>query len=492
MKDVSSNICKYNIRYVIINNKKLILADPLNYFFMKILFTLILSGMICQNISSQILKFAVIGDYGKAGANELNVSNLVKSWNPQFVITLGDNNYELGEDSTIDQNIGQYYHEFIYPYYGTYGSGDTVNRFFPSMGNHDWYTDSASAFLSYFTLPGNERYYDFVKGNIHFFSIDSDVNEPDGIDSSSVQANWLKNALYNSASEFKIVYFHHAPYSSSSSHGSNPVLQWPFKKWGASVVMAGHDHTYERLFIDSITYIVNGLGGKSIYAFGTPVAGSQVRYNNNYGAMKVNSYNDSLVCEFFSVSGNRRDYFRILPADRKLNLTAVVEGLFNEKTNITFKDTIRVYLRNSVSPYTAIDSSVAYSDSLGKCNFIFNNAENVSEYFIVVNQRNSIETWSSSATSFHVNCLNYDFTFDSTSAYGSNLIKKGTKFCIFSGDINKDGVVDATDSGITDNAAAVFLTGYTATDLNGDEITDASDLSIVENNSFKFITAIHP
>ena len=31
-------------------------------------------------------QFAIIGDYGKAGTNELNVSNLVKSWNPEFII----------------------------------------------------------------------------------------------------------------------------------------------------------------------------------------------------------------------------------------------------------------------------------------------------------------------------------------------------------------------------------------------------------------------
>ena len=55
-------------------------------------------------------------DYGKAGTtNELNVSNLVKA-GIEFVITVGDNNYELGEQSTIDANIGQYY-RFIFPLY---------------------------------------------------------------------------------------------------------------------------------------------------------------------------------------------------------------------------------------------------------------------------------------------------------------------------------------------------------------------------------------
>src|SRR5262245_221000 len=89
------------------------------------------------------IRFAVIGDYGYAGQPELDVANLVKSWNPDLVITLGDNNYELGAASTIDQNIGQYYHQFISPYTGGYGLGDSVNRFFPCLGNHDWYTAGA-------------------------------------------------------------------------------------------------------------------------------------------------------------------------------------------------------------------------------------------------------------------------------------------------------------------------------------------------------------
>ena len=167
-----------------------------------------------------------------AGTNELNVSNLVKSWNPEFIITLGDNNYELGEQSTIDTNIGKYYSQFIFPYTGSYGTGNTVNRFYPSLGNHDWYTDTASAYLNYFSLPGNERYYDFIKGNIHFFAIDSDPNEPDGVDSNSVQALWLKNSLAASSQKFNLVYFHHPPYS-SGQHGNNPYMNWPFKRWGA-------------------------------------------------------------------------------------------------------------------------------------------------------------------------------------------------------------------------------------------------------------------
>lgn len=459
---------------------------------MKNYLLLFVFSMLFVNSSAQIVKFAAIGDYGDASTAELNVSNLVKSWNPEFIITLGDNNYSNGEASTIDNNIGQFYHEFIFPYLGGYESGDTVNRFFPSLGNHDWYTTNAQPYLDYFTLPGNERYYDFVKGNIHFFVIDSDSNEPDGRDSNSVQALWLKNALKNSSSDFNIVYFHHPAYSSSSVHGSATIMQWPYKRWGASLVMAGHDHTYERIVKDGFTYVVNGLGGRSIYAFGTPIAGSVVRYNNNYGAMIINSYEDSLVSEFYSISNSRKDIFTLLKPSKNLELIVLPEGMYDNNSDLMIPDTVRVYLRNSVSPYNLIDSSVQLSDNSGYSNSIFSDGKNSTGYYIVIKHRNSIETWSESPEQFLLNNLEYDFTMDSSSAFGNNLVLKGSKYCIYSGDVNQDGIVDASDITFIDNNTYNFIIGYESSDLNGDGITDLADILIGENNAFNIIVSVKP
>ena len=88
-----------------------------------------------------------------------------------------------------------------------------------------------------------------MRGPVHFFALDSDENEPDGVGSSSVQAAWLKRGLAGSTSNWNIVYFHHAPYS-SGMHGSTTWMQWPFAAWGAQAVLTGHDHTYERLLVD--------------------------------------------------------------------------------------------------------------------------------------------------------------------------------------------------------------------------------------------------
>jgi tartrate-resistant acid phosphatase type 5 len=257
------------------------------------------------------VRFAVIGDYGWAGQPALDVASLVHSWSPEFVITLGDNNYQVGSASTIDANIGQYYHDFIYPYYGSYGQGADINRFFPSLGNHDWETTGAQPYLDYFTLPGNERYYSFTWGPVDFFAIDSDVREPDGITQSAVQAQWLQASLAGSTSPWKLVYLHHPPYSSGGGHGNTPDLQWSYRQWGASAVLAGHDHDYERIILNGFPYFVNGLGGRSIYSFGTPVPGSMVRYNADYGVMLVDATSTSINFRFYSRANTLVDTYTI-------------------------------------------------------------------------------------------------------------------------------------------------------------------------------------
>ena len=88
--------------------------------------------------------------------------------------------------------------------------------------------------------------------------------------------------------------------------------------------------------------------------------------------------------------------------------------------------------------------------------------------------------------------LQYDFTSDSSQAYGNNLARKGTKWCIFSGDSVRDGVIDGGDLSIVSNEASAYLAGYRQGDVTGDRIVDASDLMVVNNNVFRYVTAKRP
>lgn len=262
--------------------------------------------------------------------NEAAVARLVASWNPAYIVSVGDGYYTpAGGVGTarFDESTGAYYCRWL-AHITTTGrrcpSGQaTTNAFFPAMGNHE-YADAVPApdtYLTYFDLPGqgfvsssgSERFYDFVQGPLHFFVLDSDAREPAGRDSTSPQAQWLRQQLAASTSRWNIVYDHHPPYSSDTTHGSTPELQWPFAEWGADVVVSGHAHSYERVMRDGIVYFVNGLGGAERYNFGTPVAGSAARYNDNWGAQRVTVTPDSLTFAFLTVDGSVIDSYT-LPA----------------------------------------------------------------------------------------------------------------------------------------------------------------------------------
>ena len=288
---------------------------PRNTFVVTTLFWLIITPPAIAQTS-----FATIGDYGDGSVSEGNVAGLVYGWNPDFIITMGDNRYKATD---FDETVGQFYCDsLIDAGIGAFCSGGNSlsNAFFPSLGNHD-YTDGAglNEYLNYFTLPGSgvatsgtsgsERYYDYIRGPVHFFVIDSQgaLNSPSD---KTAQKNWLQAQLAASSAPWKVVYFHHAPYS-SALHGSTAAMQWPFGAWGADAVISGHDHTYERILADKIVYFVNGLGGRSIYTFSTPVPGSRARYNDDYGAMRVDANNAAISFEFISLSGGIIDTYTI-------------------------------------------------------------------------------------------------------------------------------------------------------------------------------------
>lgn len=259
------------------------------------------------------ITFAAFGDFGLDGDDEAAVASLVKSSNVDFILTLGDNNYPVGGADTIDANVGKHYREFIGNYSGAYGPGATTNRFFPTLGNHDWWLpglESIAPYVDYFDLPGdgfanssgNERYYDFVWGDVHFFALNSSLREPDGRDDESVQAQWLRNRLAESTAAWQIVYFHESPYSSGSDSGSTPDMQWPFGPWGADLVLSAHDHNYERLRVADVTYLVAGTGGAALRVVNPPVPGSIVTYNAAHGALLITADTRSLRAEFRSIA----------------------------------------------------------------------------------------------------------------------------------------------------------------------------------------------
>jgi len=143
--------------------------------------------------------------------------------------------------------------------------------FFVISGNHDYASDGA-VFREVFDLPDNgmgadsERWYSFDWGQVHFVALDTErVND--------TQAQWLDRDLAANDLPWTIVFLHRPPYS-SGVHGSEASVQDKFvplfDKYGVQLVLAGHDHDYERTApIDGVTYVVTGSGGRGTRPVGT-------------------------------------------------------------------------------------------------------------------------------------------------------------------------------------------------------------------------------
>lgn len=272
--------------------------------------TLTLCGVV--NTQQQPTRLAVIGDFGANNNNEAAVASMIRRWDTESrldaVLTVGDNNYPKGSQSTVENNVGKYYSFFMYPYKSYQnpplyqGAPDNVNRFFPATGNHDW-GDGLRNYLDYYAgirAPDGtpQQYYTRRFGEVEVFFLDSMFKNM------QQQYQWLQTSLSQSSAAWKIVICHHPPYT-SGNHGNTRNMQLPYAAWGAHLVLSGHDHNYERLSkqtdqCPTFPYIVNGLGGASIRAIPRQEQGSQFRYSSKYGAMLITATRSQLQAQFYS------------------------------------------------------------------------------------------------------------------------------------------------------------------------------------------------
>ena len=271
----------------------------------------LLRGQAPAPLEAGAVRLAVIGDYGNGSPEEAAVAKLVLGWDPAAVITTGDNSYPDAGGDKLDRFVGAFYGAL--PGAARGGAPEATRRFWPTPGNHDWRFNGLQAYLDYFRLPGNGRYYDalIAGGRVHLFALDSDTSEPDGTGPASAQARWLLPRLQASKGAcLNLVAFHHPPWS-SGEHGGAAALRWPFRAWGANAVVSGHDHTYERLEVDGLPYFVTGLGGAHSYAFNQPLPETKVRWNQRHGALLITVGSAVTTYEFWTWAGERVDRLEV-------------------------------------------------------------------------------------------------------------------------------------------------------------------------------------
>ena len=198
------------------------------------------------------LHFAVIGDNGDGDRPQYEIGKQMANWYGRFkfplVVMMGDNIY--GSDRPQD-----FVTKFESPYKFLLDNGV---KFYASLGNHD---SREQRYYKLFNMDG-KLYYTFKapKEDVRFFALETTYMDQD-------QVKWVEDELKNANEKWKIVFFHHPLYSSAGTHGSQlklrAVLEPLFIKYNVSLVLNGHDHTYERIKPQNgIQYFVEGSSGK--------------------------------------------------------------------------------------------------------------------------------------------------------------------------------------------------------------------------------------
>jgi tartrate-resistant acid phosphatase type 5 len=252
--------------------------------------------------------FVAFGDFGEDNSAEGDVADLVKSLNPKFIVFLGDLVYPDGAEVDIEDHLLKYYDQYIpdasYPVWGNHDQGDS------SLVGGVYGVPIANLYPDIMALNSGKRYYTFASGPVRFFVInggytDLDPREPDGITQASVQGAWLGAQLALSTEDWNVVCMHRGPYTSDITHNPGSLaMRWPFKAWGADLLLTGHGHNYERLLVGSLPILQSGLGGSTPRAFVSPaVTGSQFRYNTKNGALRITATAERLQAIFYAFDG---------------------------------------------------------------------------------------------------------------------------------------------------------------------------------------------
>ena len=195
------------------------------------------------------------------------------------IVALGDTVYETGTDEE--------YRRCYEPSWGRHRG-----RTRPAVGNHEYGTPGADGYFRYFGASAHppNGWYSFDLAGWHVLVLNSNCKPAGGCATGSSQEQWLRADLAAHPARCTVAVMHH-PRFSSGLHGSDESIDdlWQaLAEGGADVVLAGHDHHYERFAPrDGIRMFVVGTGGRSHYPVLRRLPGSRAYDSRTFGVLAL-------------------------------------------------------------------------------------------------------------------------------------------------------------------------------------------------------------
>ena len=247
----------------------------------------------------------VIGDWGVDDTPVRQVVRRMTRFNGprrlDAVLTTGDNAYCCGSDSQ-----SRFAWRMLAPF------REVRTPIHPALGNHDVVTEGGAAFMRVFGMT--RRWYTVEVGPVQVVVLDSTRV------SNATQLAFLKNVLSKPRpGAFRIVTFHH-PGWSCSAHSAEPnvVAKWlPLFGTKVDLVLAGHNHTYERFTSSAGTpYVTTGGGGARLYSSARAACrgSGRIRYlKTAHHAVRLVATRAELRLEAVAVDGTVFDELTLTP-----------------------------------------------------------------------------------------------------------------------------------------------------------------------------------
>ncbi len=250
-----------------------------------------------------VLAAGDIAQCGNASAETIDANRTAQLLDtlPGTLLVLGDEAYDAGTTAQFQNCFDQVWGKF-------------KNRSMPTPGNHEYVTPGAGPYFDYWgelAGPPGKGYYSTTLGAWHIISLNANI--PTGY--GSPQEQWLRQDLQATHNKC-ILAFWHQPLFSSGQNGNDPAMHdvWvDLYNSGATLVLNGHDHDYERFMpqdpegnanpLRGIREFVVGTGGGDLRPFAQIQPNSELRHEGAFGVLKLTLHSTSYSWQFVPVAG---------------------------------------------------------------------------------------------------------------------------------------------------------------------------------------------